>query len=141
MLIVGKIIEMIESKELEGVDVREVEKMVKEVEKGNVSKSKGMKELYLLGYDRGEIRDILNSGGKLNVSYNFVNNVLSEEFGDLRKSRKNNSGVSKSGEIRRLFNEGYSEREIGEEFVKKGVYVNSNMIYSVVKKEKKKLGK
>ena len=141
MLIVGKIIEMIESKELEGVDVREVEKMVKEVEKGNVSKSKGMKELYLLGYDRGEIRDILNSGGKLNVSYNFVNNVLSEEFGDLRKSRKNNSGVSKSGEIRRLFNEGYSEREIGEEFVKKGVYVNSNMIYSICRKEKKKLGK
>jgi len=138
---VGKIIEMIESKGLEGVDVKKVEKMIKEVEKGNMSKSSGMKELYLLGYDRGEIRDILNSGGKLNVSYNFVNNVLSEEFGDLRKSRKNNSGISKSGEIRRLFNEGYSEREIGEEFVKKGVYVNSNMIYSVCRKEKKKLGK
>jgi len=138
---VSKIKEVIESKGLEGVKVEEVVKMVKEVEKGNISKSKGMKELYLLGYDRGEIRDILNSGGKLNVSYNFVNNVLSEEFGELRKSRKNNSGISKSGEIRRMFNEGYNEREIGEEFVKKGIYVNSNMIYSVCRKEKKKLGK
>ena len=137
----SKVKEVVESKGLEGVNVNEVEKMVKEVEKGNVSKSSGMKELYLMGYDRGEIRDILNSGGKLNVSYNFVNNVLSEEFGELRKSRKNSSGISKSGEIRRLFNEGYSEREIGEEFVKKGVYVNSNMIYSICRKEKKKLGK
>ena len=137
----SKVKEVVESKGLEGVNVNEVEKMVKEVEKGNVSKSSGMKELYLMGYDRGEIRDILNSGGKLNVSYNFVNNVLSEEFGELKKKKKNSSGISKSGEIRRLFNEGYSEREIGEEFVKKGVYVNSNMIYSICRKEKKKLGK
>jgi len=123
-----------------GLEVKEVEvkKIVDSVKKGNVSKSKGMVLLYELGFDRGEIRDILNSGG-VKVSYNFINNVLVDKYGNVRKSRNNNSGESKSSLIKRLYSEGLKEREIGEEFVKRGIYVNSNMIYKIVKGEKKKV--
>jgi len=123
-----------------GLEVKEVEvkKIVDSVKKGNVSKSKGMVLLYELGFDRGEIRDILNSGG-VKVSYNFINNVLVDKYGNVRKSRNNNSGESKSSLIKRLYSEGLKEREIGEEFVKRGIYVNSNMVYKIVKGEKKKV--
>jgi len=128
---------LIESRGLE-VKVEDVVKVMDKVKGGYFSKSKGICELYEMGFFVGDVNRIFGSCG-VKMIYNMVYNVLSEKGYEIRKEKKKD-GDSKSGLIRKLFREGKSEREIGEEFVKRGEYVNSNMIYSICRKEKKKRG-
>lgn len=127
-----KVLEVIKKDGLK-VEFKEVDKIIKEVE----SKSGKMKGLYGLGFYIGSIREILKIY-KIEVSYNFIYNVISGEVNEVRKKVNKNDGSSKSSMIKELYEKGFSVREIGEEFVKKGIYINSNMIYGVIKKLKKK---
>ena len=118
-------------------EVKEVEEIVKEVEGGRKSKSKGILEL-------GDKNLFVGSIGKiLGIRYNFCYNILSEKGGNIRRvsEERGNKGNSKSDLIRYMY---YSEGiekvgEICKRLVEKyGVYVNYNMCYSVIKKEKKR---
>lgn len=128
-----KIEEIIIKDGLEGkVSKEDVKKVFKDVS----SKSGRMKGLYDLGFYVGSIRDILKVEG-IEVSYNFVYNVISSEVDNVRK-KGNNGGESKSKRIEELLKEGKDVRGVIEEFIKEGVYVNMNMVYSIRKKLVKK---
>ncbi len=120
------------------VNVVDVENIVEECSKGNLSKSRGMVALYDYGFGIGDVRDLLNEGD-VRCTYNFVYNVVSSKR-ELRQ--KKDDETSKSSEIRRLYNEGLSISEIGEQLYKLGHgYVNSNFINSVVRKARNKAKK
>ncbi len=132
-------------KSIEGVDENKVKELLKSCKSEKISRSECMKELYRLGFDRSEIRDLMNGSGIRGkkggeISYNWCNNVLVEEFGELRGKRGSDKGESKSSIIERLYRENndIEVREIVEYFIKKGVYVNNNMVYSIIRKLKKK---
>ena len=114
----------------------ELEKKVNEIVKDSKSKSKMMKELYMeLEIDVSSVRDILVDKG-IEVSYNFVYNVVSRSGMEIRRRNK---GESKSKDIRRLYNEGYKVKDIVKWFVlEKGEYCNENYVRSVIRKEKEK---
>lgn len=114
------------------VDVKPeiIEATIKQMKSNEISKSQAMKELYSMGFYINDIAKLLD------VRYNFVYNVISENYDEVR-TRKQNNKDSKSQMIRELTQQGLSPREIGEHFASKGIYVNSNMIYTVSRKTKK----
>ena len=104
-----------------GVGREDVENVVKIV-KMNVSKSERMRRLYRLGLDVGLIGKIMG------VRYNYVYNVVSREFGSVRKKE----GENKSDKYRRLWDEGLGVGEIS-----KRENDNYNYVWSVIDRYRK----
>ncbi len=107
------------------INTKEVKKIVDAVKREEKSKSLGMVELHDMGMLAGDIAKTLG------VRYNFVYNVVTEKRGSVHKKNKEES---KSEKIREYANQGLSTTEICKEFAKNGIYVNYNMVRSVVKK-------
>jgi len=125
--------EVVKKRKLDSRVEGEIKKVVDDVKKEKISKSKGIVLLYEKGLFIGELSRILG------VRYNFGYNVISDLYEEVRKEKV--SGKGKSEKIRKLLKEGFSVRGIVEEFMKENEYVNINMVYKIRKGEEKKKNK
>lgn len=97
-------------------------KKVVEIVKSDGSKSSKMKKLYGMDVEVNEICVLMG------VRYNFVYNVVSNEFGGIRKVKSE----SMSDKFRKEFENGKSVKDVYKLF-----NVNYNWVYGVYRKWKK----
>lgn len=102
--------------------IEEVTKMLE----GGASKSEMIRRLYDEGREVKEVADLVQ------VRRQFVDNVIRNRDGEVRRSKK----VNKSAEMRKMFEEGMTVGEVAKELNE-----NYNWVYAVRKKWVAKGGK
>ena len=106
-------------------NVKGLEKKVANIVASEESKSSKMKQLFQLGLEVKEIATLLE------VRYNFVYNVISNQVIVEGLEVETTKQSSKKDQVRELFNQGKSNKEIAIE-----LKTNYNYIYKLVKEIK-----
>lgn len=106
-------------------NVKGLEKKVQNIVSSEESKSSKMKQLFQLGLEVKEISVLLG------VRYNFVYNVISNQVIIEGLEVETTKQSSKKDQVRELFNQGKTNKEISIE-----LKTNYNYIYKLVKEIK-----
>lgn len=108
--------------------IKGLEKKVANIVASEESKSSKMKQLFQLGLEVKEIANLLE------VRYNFVYNVISNQVIIEGLEVETTKQSSKKDQVRELFNQGKSNKEIAIE-----LKTNYNYVYKLVKEIKSEL--
>jgi DNA-binding NarL/FixJ family response regulator len=108
--------------------IKGLEKKIQNIVASEESKSSKMKQLFQLGLEVKEIATLLE------VRYNFVYNVISNQVIVEGLEVETTKQSSKKDQVRELFNQGKSNKEIAIE-----LKTNYNYVYKLVKEIKSEL--
>lgn len=108
--------------------IKGLEKKIQNIVASEESKSSKMKQLFQLGLEVKEIATLLE------VRYNFVYNVISNQVIIEGLEVETTKQSSKKDQVRELFNQGKSNKEIAIE-----LKTNYNYVYKLVKEIKSEI--